>query len=155
MPTPITDEKIGQRLWQDAKAAAIGTKKLAGPAPGTKQYTPDEELLLWNTEDKGWTMEKEMELLASGKSPRAVGLLKYPHRQKLMESGERALDKYAQFVYASKLAQRADPSWKPPVPQGAMPPNPLPDVSPSQAANDEGNPPLLDAVQGTQSTLGG
>ena len=122
----ITDDEIGRRLWEDTKATAIGSAKLAGPAPGTKQYTPEEELLLWNTEAKGWTVEKELAMLAEGKSRREVGLLKYEHRKKLMESGERALDKYAQFKYAARMAQKADPSWSVPVPQGAQPPGEMP-----------------------------
>ena len=125
----VTDEEIGRRLYEDAKAIAAGTAKLAGPAPGTKKYTNDEIDLLWNEEAPGWTIEKELALLAEGKSRRAVGLEKFPHRKKLMESGERVLDKYAQFKFAYETARRNDPTWDIAPPPGSQPPTLSSDMS--------------------------
>lgn len=135
----ITDEMIGKRLWENAKAEALGMAELAGPGNNQKEATPEEELLLWNTVAKGWTVEKEMQMLAEGKSPSAIGIEKFPHRMKLLASGKRALSKYEQFKYGMKLAQKADPTWQPrrtkaqepafPTPQPAAPP-PLPEPLP-------------------------
>lgn len=138
MPT-VDDLAIARKLWQDAKALAPGVAKIRGRGNNQKEATPEEELLLWNTVAKGWTVEKEMQMLAEGKSPEAIGIEKFPHRMKLLESGDRALSKYEQFKYGAKLAQKADPTWQPrttkaqepafPTPQPAAPP-PLPEPLP-------------------------
>ena len=128
MPT-LDDEAIAKKLHGDAKAQAVGVAKIRGQGMNQKPLTPDEELLLWATEANGWTPEKELALLAEGKSRAAVGLLKYPHRQKLMAAGERSLSKLAQAKYAAAMARNADPTWTPRPPEGAAPP-PLPEAAP-------------------------
>lgn len=119
----ITDDQLGKALWEGAKAQALGTYNLAGPGQNQVELNTQKELLLWNTEAKGWTPEKEAALLAEGKTAAQVALdHKYPHRRKLIESGPRALDKGEQFKYAEKMAKKADPTWQRPMPKGAMPP---------------------------------
>jgi len=145
----VTDEKIGQRLWQDMKAQVLGMAKQAGPGPGQKPLTPEEELLMWNTEADGWTPDKEMALLASGKSRTAVGLMKYLHRQKMAEQGERYFDKYAQAKYMADMARRADPTWTLPVPQAAQEPSlapPTDPLAPPEHPLVSGPPPLPDPM---------
>lgn len=150
----ITDEMIGKRLWQDAKAEAIRLAKLAGPGAEQVKYTPDDELLLWNTQAKGWTIEKELSLLSGvgpdglpmlgndgqpvkPKSREEVADLKYPHRQKLIESGERVLSKYAQAKYAADMARKADPTWAPTPPPGSVEPTmPAPAMSDPMTESD-------------------
>lgn len=122
MSSKITDDDIGKRLWEMAKAQALGTAELAGPAPGQKQFTPDEVATLFWQEEKGWTVEKEMALLAEGKTPRQVGALKYPHRMKLASSGGRALSKYAQSKWMADTAKKLDPTWSPTPPAGSQMP---------------------------------
>lgn len=144
MPT-LDDERIARKLWEDAKAQAVGVAKLRGPGRDQVKYTPADEQLLWNREAEGWTVEKEMQLLAEGKSREAVGLLKYPHRQQLAESGERFLDKYEQARYAAKQAQAADPTWTVTPPAGSQEPPavaPTPEPDPYVTADP---PPMLDA----------
>ena len=119
----VTDESIGMKLWADMKAQALGTANLAGPGQNQTELDRAEELLLWNKEVKGWTLEKEAALLAEGKTPAQVALDNTDlHRRKLIEAGPRALDKAAQFKYAADMARKADPTWTPSVPQGAQPP---------------------------------
>lgn len=130
----VTDEQIGKRLWQDAKAQALGTANLAGHGANQKALTPEEELLLWNEQAKGWTVEKELAMLAAGKTPAQVGYEKYPRRRKLIESGERALDKGLQFKYAADMARKADPMWSVPVPAGAQPLPPIGEATPEPEA---------------------
>jgi hypothetical protein len=109
----VTDEMLGLRLWQDAKAQALGTAKLAGAGQNQKELTPEEEDRLFMEEAKGWTIEKEMELLASGKSPRVVGDMKYPHRMKMAARGDRTFDKLKQYQWLAEKARRVDPTWTP------------------------------------------
>lgn len=122
MASKITDEAIGRRLWADAKAQALGTAELAGPASGVKQFTPEETATLFWKEVKGWTIEKELALLAEGKTPRQVGALKYPHRLKLAKSGGRALSPYQQAKWMADTARKLDPTWSPTPPAGSQPP---------------------------------
>lgn len=145
----ITDEQIGKRLWADLKAQAAGTAKLAGPGPNQTQLSPDQELLLFMKEADGWTPEKEMALLAEGKTRQEVGNEKYPHRLKLAASGDRALSKYAQIKYLADMARKADPTWAPTVPQGALPPA-VGAPTPEAPAAIEGMvaPPDLSAIGG-------
>lgn len=141
MPT-VEDMRVAQKLWDDAKAQAVGVAKLRGLGRDQKEYTAQDELLLWNKEADGWTPEREAALLTGvnpdgtpildeqgqpvkPKSREEVGLLKYPHRMKMAASGERALSKYAQAKWAAQTARRADPLWQPPAPPGsAMPATP-------------------------------
>jgi hypothetical protein len=127
----IEDEQVARRLSEDLKAQAVGVAALRGHGYGQVKLTPEDELLLWNREADGWTPERGLQLLAEGKSREAVGLLQFPHRQQLMESGERALDKTAQYTYARDMAKKSDPTWAPPVPSAAgPPPAALPDAQP-------------------------
>lgn len=100
-------------LADDIKAGALGVAKMLGRSEDQKKATPEEELLLWGTTADGWSIEKELSLLDQGKSREEVGLLKYPHRQRLIEDGERAVDKAAQYRYAAHMARKADPAWTP------------------------------------------
>ena len=110
---PVSDDQIAQRLYEDAKAEAVGMAELAGHADDQKQYTQAEQELLFMREADGWTPEKELALLAQGKTRRQVGAMKYPFRLKLAKSGARALDPYAQARYLADMRQKLDPSWKP------------------------------------------
>ena len=141
MPT-LDDERISRKLYEDLKAQAIGVAKIRGMAPGQKQATAEEERLLFMQEADGWTVEKELALLtgldpmtglpivdpqtgqpSKPKSREAVGLEKYPHRQKLAASGERAISKYQQSKYLADMARKVDPSWAPtPTPKDPPPP---------------------------------
>jgi hypothetical protein len=120
MPT-IEDEKLARKLWGDLKAQAKAVAELRGPAPKTKKTTSADEALLLLEEAKGWTPEKEMALLAEGKTPTQVGYEKYPHRQKLAERGDRALSKYAQAKWLADAIRKIDPSWTPPPRPDALP----------------------------------
>lgn len=146
----ISDDAIGQRLWQDAKAQAIGTARLAGHGADQKQYTPAEEALMFMQEAPGWTVDKELALLAEGKTPEEVGAMKYPQRQKLAESGERVLSKYDQAKYLADMRQKLDPAWKPTPPTGSQPPAPSPLPTPSPEA-----PPFLAGPPAYPLTPGG
>lgn len=139
----ITDDEIGRRLWEDARAQALGTAKLAGHGANQEGLTPEDELLLWNKTAKGWTVEKEMQMLADGKTPAQVGYEKYPNRKKMIEYGERALDKGLQFKYAADMARKADPAWSPPVPAGAQEPQPLSEPPTPEAV--QASPYVVDA----------
>lgn len=112
-----------------AKAQALGTAELAGPAPGQKQFTPEETATLFWQEAKGWTIEKELALLSEGKTPRQVGDLKYPHRMKLAKSGGRALSKYEQAKWLADTAKKLDPTWSPKPPPGSQMPTPEPEAA--------------------------
>lgn len=137
---PSTDRMLAQKIWEDTKAQAIGMAKIQGPAANQEQYTADDELLMWNKQADDWTVEKEFALHGLNpdmtpmldprtgqpvkpKSPREIGLLKYPHRDKLMKSGERVLSPMAQFEYAAKMAKKSDPNWTP-LPTPEAPPLP-------------------------------
>lgn len=144
----VTDEQVGQRLWQDMKAQVLGMAKQAGPGPGQKPLTPEEELLMWNQVAKGWTIDKELELLGyapdgvtplldpmtgqpvKGKSREEVGDIKHPNRPKMAKQGERYFDKYEQFKYYDQMAKRTDPTYQTPVPQGAQEPTLAPPTDP-------------------------
>lgn len=120
----LDDQRIAEKLWSDTKAAALGTADLTGHSVDEKKLTQHEAVLLWNQEADGWSHDKELALLASGKSRQAVGLLKYPNRQKLMEASGRYLDKYAQYRYADSLAKLSDPTYQTP-PGTGEPPLPM------------------------------
>lgn len=120
MPT-ITDEEIGTRMWQDTKAHTLGMLKEAGMGAGQKQLTPDDERRMWMEEAEGWTVDKELAMLAEGKTRGQVGAMKYPHRQKMMATGERYFSKYEQAAFASSLSKKIDPTWAPPPPKTALP----------------------------------
>jgi hypothetical protein len=130
---PWTDEDMAKRLWEDAKAQAIALAEMRGMAPGKKQLTPDEELMLFSKVADGWTVDKEMAMLAEGKTREEVGALKYPEREKLARQGKRALDKYEQAKYLADMARKFDPSWQPLTPKSPEPP-PLPDLNMAQPA---------------------
>jgi hypothetical protein len=132
----IEDEQIARKLYEDSKATALGVAKLRGHGLNQKQGTSEDELTMWNATAKGWSIEKELQLLAEGKSREAVGLLKYPHRQKMIEQGERAIDKTKQFEYAATMAKKSDPSWQPTPPPGAAEPSmPTPEAPPPEPAD--------------------
>lgn len=124
------DQQIAQMLWESMKTQAKEIAEMRGPAPGVKKLTPEEEqTLFWKMAD-GWTPDKEIALLQSGKSREEVGLLKFPHREKLAKSNGRALSKYEQAVYLANMAKKSDPAFTPPPnkyqepapPPGLMPP---------------------------------
>ena len=119
------DEDIARMLWSDMKAQAQEIAKMRGPAPQNKNLTPDEELLLYNQTAKGWTAEKEIAMLAAGKSREEIGLVKYPHRERLAKSGGRALSKLEQSKYHDHMARKVDPSWQRPMTKQQEPPMPL------------------------------
>lgn len=121
----LDDMRIARELWSNTKAAALGTADLTGHSADQKRLTPQEAVVLWNEEAPGWSHDKELTLLASGKSREEVGLLKYPKRQKMMEASGRYIDKYAQFQYADQMAKLSDPTYVTPPPQGQEPPVPL------------------------------
>ena len=126
MPT-FDDMKLAKTLWENTKRQAIEVAKLRGPAPGIKKLTPDEEAVMWMTEAKDWSPQKEAELWAKpGATAEAIGLEKYPHRKKIMASDGRALDKLEQARYGLKVAQSVDPSWTLPPRENAAPEPPAP-----------------------------
>lgn len=104
---------VPQMVADGIKADALGVARIMGRTNQQKKATPEEELLLWGTVADGWTIEQELSLLDQGKTREEVGLLKYPHRQQMIEDGERALDKSQQYAYAAHMAQKADPTWQP------------------------------------------
>lgn len=139
MPT-FDDMKLAKTLWENTKRQAIEVAKLRGPAPGTKKLTADEEAVMWMTEAKDWSPQKEAELWAKpGATAEAIGLEKYPHRKKIMASDGRALDKLEQARYGLKVAQRVDASWTPPPRENAAPelPAPIAGAAPAPEAPPE------------------
>ncbi len=150
------DEDIARMLWSDMKAQAQEIAKMRGPAPQNKNLTPDEELLLYNQTAKGWTAEKEFEMLAAGKSREEVGLAKFDQRGKLSKSGGRALSKLAQAKWMATMARKADPHWQPPMSKAqepALPPG-LDEMAPDLALSDHPNQGSGDAEAKGNGSLG-
>lgn len=130
------DQQVAAMLWDDLKAQAKGVASLRGAAPGIKKLTTEEEDTMYWEQADGWTPDKEIALLAEGKSREEVGLLKYPHREKLAKSNGRALSKYEQAKYHANMAKKTDPDWQPPLNKYQEPPLP-----PGLSAPTEATPP--------------
>lgn len=121
MPT-LDDEAIARKMWADAKDLAVGVAGVRGHGLDQVEYSPEDERTMFMTEAPGWTIEKELALLAEGKSRAEVGALKYSQRQKMAQSGPRFLDKYEQAKWLAGMRQQLDPTWMPMPPQGSQPP---------------------------------
>jgi hypothetical protein len=67
------------QAFQDDLAPRVAA--LMRPVLGNVPVSKDERRRRWWQEEKGWTPEKEQQLLASGMSREDVGLLRFPNRE--------------------------------------------------------------------------
>jgi hypothetical protein len=111
--------------------------KLMRPVYGNVNVKPEERQRRWWQEEKGWTPEKEMQLLIGGMTPEDVGILKYPNREIDARAfggmnDERGQAKYAQEMSAmgpplpDPLEQEAQRIEQPPEPATLAAPAALP-----------------------------
>lgn len=118
------DQQVAKMLYEDLRRQAKEIADMRGMAPGNKKLTTEEETaLFWKMAD-GWTPDKEIALLAEGKTREAIGLMKYDKREGLAKSNGRALSKYEQAKWYDQMARKTDPSWAPPPNKMQAPPLP-------------------------------
>lgn len=106
------------------------------PVLGNVNVSKDEQRRrFWQTA-KGWTPEREMELLMQGASREDVGLMKHPWREIDAKADGRADDERAQALWAQEMADLGPPEPSPLEQMAATA------VSPPSAPEGSTEPPL-------------
>ncbi len=86
--------------------------ELMRPVPGNVAVSKRERQARWWQTEKGWTEEKERQLLMGGMSRQDVGLLKYPHREIDARTAGRG-DKRREAEYARDMTALGPPAPEP------------------------------------------
>jgi hypothetical protein len=110
MPTDKSLESRFAEATRDLQDTLVPmVAKLMRPVPGNVNVKPEERQRRWWQEDKGWTPEKEQQLLAGGMSPEDVGILKYPNREIDARAFGGQNDERGQAVYARDMSAMGPP----------------------------------------------
>lgn len=102
-------ERLNDRVGDIAPRVAERMRPVLGNVPVNK----DERRRRWWQVEKGWTEEKEMQLLDSGMNRQDVGLLKYPTRELDMKAAGNGDDDRAMAMYAKEMTDLGPPPPEP------------------------------------------
>ena len=96
-------EKTAREYQRQMKDTAKAVARIEEPRYGTAPLDSAKELEYWMAEDTTVPVDQ---MRMAGYDDTTIGIVRFPHRLKLMKSGERALSLTEQARYADRMSKR-------------------------------------------------